>query len=175
MAEANPQFGLRPMLPTDVDVLAEVYRASIGGLTDEDYSVEQQEAWIANADDAEAFGKRLTGQLTLVATLGQGPIAFASLAGDRKIDMLFVHPAVARQGAATKLIDALETLAAGRGTVRLTTDASDTARPFFDRRGYVADQRNTVMLGDEWLSNTTMHKDLKPRSKVVSLSERSES
>ena len=173
MAEAKPQIGLRPMLPTDLPVLAEIFRASIEGLTDEDYSIEQQEAWAARADDLESFGGRLTSNLTLVATLEQAPIAFASLESDRKIDMLFVHPGAVRHGAATKLVDALETLAAGRGTVRVTTDASDTARPFFDQRGYVADQRNTIMLGDEWLSNTTMHKDLKPADNVVSLSERS--
>ena len=34
------------------------------------------------------------------------------------------------------------------------------ARGFFERRGFVAQQRNTVFLGDEWLANTTMVKPL---------------
>ena len=47
-----------------------------------------------------------------------------------------------------------------RGTERLTVDASDSARGFFEKRGYVAQQRNTVSVGDEWLANTTLQKQL---------------
>ena len=42
------------------------------------------------------------------------------------------------------LVDALEKLAGARGAKTLTVDASDTAEPFFKKRGYVAKQRNTV-------------------------------
>ena len=42
----------------------------------------------------------------------------------------------------------------------LTTDASDTAQPFFARRGFVAMQRNTVIRDGQWLGNTTMQKRL---------------
>ena len=86
------------------------------------------------------------------------PVGFASLAGGSKIDMLYVHPAAAGQGVAAMLIDALEKLAGSRGAAQLTVDASDTARGFFEKRGYVAQQRNTVMTGDEWLANTTLQK-----------------
>ena len=60
-------------------------------------------------------------------------------------------------------IAANEALGKLRGTRRLTVDASDSARGFFERRGYVAQQRNTVFLGDEWLANTTMEKQLEPK------------
>jgi len=58
------------------------------------------------------------------------------------------------------LLDAVEKLAASRGTKKLTVDASDTARPLFEKRGYVAQRRNTVIRGEEWLANTTMEKPL---------------
>ena len=58
------------------------------------------------------------------------------------------------------LCDALEKLAAARGTKELTVDASDTARGFFEHRGFKAQSRNTVTLGGEWLANTTMTKPL---------------
>jgi putative acetyltransferase len=58
------------------------------------------------------------------------------------------------------LIDALEKLAGSRGAGMLTVDASDTARGFFEKRGYVARQRNTVTVGSEWLANTTLQKQL---------------
>jgi putative acetyltransferase len=166
MARANPTKSLRPFLPTDTAMLAEIFRASIEGLTADDYDEAQQAAWIATADDEDAFGKRLAERLTLVGTLEGSPVGFVSLEGADRIDMLYVHPAVARQGVATMLVDALEKLAASRGTARLTVDASDTAAPFFEARGYTAQRRNTVIRGEEWLANTTMDKQLAAKGRL---------
>jgi putative acetyltransferase len=156
---ALPQLGLRPMLPTDGPLLAEIFRAAIEELAAEDYSETQREAWASTADEEE-FGRRLAGELTLVATYGGSAVAFASLAGNTKIDMLYVHPAAAGQGAAALLCDALEKLAAARGAKELTVDSSDTASGFFEKRGFTARTRNTVTIGGEWLANTTMTKPL---------------
>ncbi|MFZ5692500.1 MAG: GNAT family N-acetyltransferase [Pseudomonadota bacterium] len=158
MAPSAQKLALRPMLPDDVPLLAEIFRASVAELAAEDYSDSQIDAWIEAADDEAAFGKRLSDQLTLLATLDGAPVGFASLKGADVIDMLYVHPAAAGQGAATTLIDALEKLAGARGATKLTVEASDTAHDFFRRRGYTAKSRNTVLRGDEWLANTTMEK-----------------
>jgi putative acetyltransferase len=77
--------------------------------------------------------------------------------------MLYVHPGAAGQGTGTMLADALERLAAGRGSEEITVEASDAALGFFEKRGYTARTRNTVSLGGEWLANTTMSKTLTPQ------------
>lgn len=159
MAQAHPKPGLRPFLPDDVPMLAAIFAASIQELTGDDYSEAQQEAWMAAAE-TEEFGKRLAADLTLIATLDGSPVGFASLRGTDHIRMLYVHPAVGRRGIATMLVDALEKLAGGRGAAALTVDASDTAQNFFAKRGYTAQQRNSVTINDEWLANTTMKKTL---------------
>ena len=159
MASAHPKPGLRPFLPPDVPMLAAIFAASVQELTGDDYSEAQQEAWMAAAE-TEEFGKRLAADLTLIATLDGSPVGFASLRGPDHIRMLYVHPAVSRQGIATMLVDALEKLAGGRGAAALTVDASDTAQNFFAKRGYTAMQRNSVTMNDEWLANTTMKKTL---------------
>jgi putative acetyltransferase len=160
MAPAAQNLALRPMLPADIPLLVEIFRASVEEIAVEDYSDSQIEAWLEAADDEAAFGKRLTDQLTLLATMDGAPVGFASLKGADVIDMLYVHPAAAGQGAATMLVQALEKLAAARGAKKLTVEASDTAHDFFSRRGYAAKSRNTVLRGDEWLANTTMEKSL---------------
>jgi putative acetyltransferase len=160
MARANPTRALRPFLPTDAPILAEIFRASIEELTEDDYNPSQQDAWAAAADDQEAFGKQLADRLTLVATLDGSPIGFIALEGRDKVDMLYVHPAVAGQGIGNMLYDAIEKLATARGAPHLTVDASDTAREFFAHRGFTPQQRNTVSVGNEWLPNTTMKKTL---------------
>jgi putative acetyltransferase len=159
-AQAHPKFALRPFLAEDAPFLAEIFRESITELTSDDYSEAQQEAWAASADDLSAFAKRLSSQLTLVATMEGSLVGFASLAGRDMIDMLYVHPAAAGHGVGAMLADALEKLAGSRGAERLKVDASDTARGFFEKRGYVAQQRNSISIGDEWLANTTLHKQL---------------
>jgi putative acetyltransferase len=165
-ARPLPQLAMRPMLPTDVPLLAEIFRAAIEELAADDYSEAQQEAWASTADDLEEFGAKLAGDLTLVATYGGAAVGFTSLADNSRIDMLYVHPAAAGQGAAAMLCDALEKLATARGTKKLTVETSDTARGFFEKRGFTAQQRNTVLLGGEWLANTTLTKSLAPAAKA---------
>ncbi|OAF20052.1 GNAT family N-acetyltransferase [Bradyrhizobium neotropicale] len=159
MAQALPKPGLRPFLPADVPMLAAIFAASIEELTGDDYNEAQQEAWMIAAEDEE-FGRQLASDLTLIATLDGSPVGFASLRGNDHIRMLYVHPAVSGQGIATMLVDALEKLAGSRGAKSLTVDASDTAQGFFAKRGYAAQQRNSVTVNDEWLANTTMKKTL---------------
>jgi putative acetyltransferase len=150
----------RPFLPADTPVLAAIFAAAIQELTGDDYDETQQEAWASVADDEEEFGKKLAGELTLIATLKNAPVGFASLKGKDHIDMLYVHPSAAGQGVASTLCDALEKLAGARGATKLTVEASDNAQEFFRKRGYVAQQRNSVTINGEWLANTTMQKAL---------------
>lgn len=159
-ASAHPPFALRPFLVEDTPLLAEIFRASIEELTGDDYTESQQQAWASAADDEEAFAKRLASQLTLIATMNGSPVGFASLANNEAIDLIYIHPALAGQGAGTMLIDALGKLAAARGAKRLTADVSDSAQDFFKKRGFTSQQRNTVLRGGEWLANTTMDKPL---------------
>lgn len=160
MGQTLPKPGLRPFLPADTEIVAAIFVAAIQELTGDDYSEAQQEAWAEAAEDEAAFGKKLAGQLTLIATLQNSPVGFASLKGPDHIDMLYVHPSAARQGVASMLVDALEKLAGARGAKSLTVDASDTAELFFQKRGYIGKQRNTVTVNGEWLANTTMQKTL---------------
>ncbi|HKH02668.1 MAG TPA: GNAT family N-acetyltransferase [Bradyrhizobium sp.] len=160
MGQTLPRPALRPFLREDTPVLAAIFTAAIEELTGDDYSEAQQEAWASAADDEEEFGTRLGSGLTLIATLQNSPVGFASLKGADHIDMLYVHPAAAGQGVASMLVEALEKLAGGRGAKALTVDASDNALEFFSTRGYVAKQRNTVTVNGEWLANTTMQKSL---------------
>ena len=151
---------LRPFLPADTPVLAAIFAAAIQELTGDDYDETQQEAWASVADDEAEFGKKLAGELTLIATLKNAPVGFASLKGKDHIDMLYVHPTAAGQGVASALLNALEKLAGARGAEKLTVEASDNAQEFFRKRGYVAQQRNSVTINGEWLANTTMQKAL---------------
>ncbi len=151
---------LRPYVPADARRCADIFRSSIEELAADDYDADQREAWASAADDEAAFGARLAGALTLIALIDGAAIGFASLEGADVIDMLYVDPDFARQGAGSALIDALTKLASARGAERLTAEASEGARPLFERLGFRAEKRNLVRVGEEWLANTTMIKSL---------------
>jgi putative acetyltransferase len=147
---------LRPYLPADAERCIEIFRASVEELASEDYDPDQCEAWAARADDAAAFAARLFDSLTLIASLDGASVGFASLKGAKVLDMLYVDPAFARRGVGAALLDALVRIAQARGVERIDVDASDTAKPLFERQGFVAQRRNLTAIGDQWLGNTTM-------------------
>ena len=151
---------LRPYIPADARRCAEIFRSSINELAADDYDEEQREAWASRADDEQAFGARLTGALTLLAMIDGAVAGFASLKGADHVDMLFVDPGFARQGVGRTLVDALTRLAQARGAKRLTSEASDVAKPLFERQAFTAQKRSLVRIGDQWLANTTMAKTL---------------
>lgn len=159
---AFPKPTLRPYLAADLPLLAEIRLAAIEELTIEDYDEAQRQAWADLADDEEGLGETLKKSLSLVALVGGAPVGFIALADGGRIDQLYVHPAVARTGVASALCDAIEKLARARNLESVVVDASDTAKPLFDGRGYVAERRNTIPVEDVWLGNTRMKKKLSP-------------
>ena len=151
---------LRPYVPADARRCAEIFRSSVEELAADDYDADQREAWASGADDEDAFAARLAGALTLIALIDGATAGLASLKGVDLIDMLYVDPDFACQGAGSALIDALTKLAGARGAKRVTAEVSEVAKPLFERLGFTAQRRNLVQIGDEWLANTTMTKSL---------------
>jgi len=163
----EPQsYPIRPFMPSDTMVLRDLYAQSIEELTAEDYTEDQRLAWIARAEDAEAFADRLEAMVTLIVQVDGEYLGFASLKNNTVLDMLFVHPYATGRGVGTTLVDALERLAAARGAKEITVEASETAQPFFAERGYVPGRRNLVPIEDQWLSNTTMTKKLTDKTEA---------
>lgn len=159
---SDDDFPLRPYMAADIMALRELFAASIEELTQDDYTEDQRAAWASLAADADAFARRLSSNLTLVVHIEDEHLGFATLKDNAVLDMLYVHPYHARIGVGTALADAMETIATARGAPMISVDASDAAVAFFEDRGYVATQRNLVAIEDEWLSNATMTKVLKP-------------
>ena len=143
-------------------MLAEIFRASVEELTEDDYTPPQQEAWAAAADDLEEFAARLAKHLTLIATMEGSAVGFISLDAPTQFALFYVHPAVAGQGVGKMLCDAVEKLSTARGVPHLSVDASDTARNF-SRSALAKTNRSSAIplsAGNEWLSNTSMKKTL---------------
>jgi putative acetyltransferase len=73
---------------------------------------------------------------------------------------MYVHPEHEGRGIASALLTCLEAAARRGGLVRLFTEASITARPFFERRGFKVLNAQLVELRGEEFKNYRMEKRL---------------
>lgn len=153
-------YPLRPFLPADTAILREIFAAAIEELTSDDYTEEQRIAWASVAEDGAEFARRLGAMTTIVVEVDGDHLGFASLKDNAVVEMLYVHPHYAGEGIGTALMDALELIARSRGAKALEADVSDTAVPFFEKRGWVKVHRNLIARDEEWLANTYMRKPL---------------
>ena len=91
---------------------------------------------------------------------GSRIVGFIELEGASHLDMMYVHPAHQRRGVASALLRQLESAARELGAQRLHTEASLTARPFFERRGFLLIAEQTVTLRGQPFVNFRMAKSL---------------
>jgi GNAT superfamily N-acetyltransferase len=86
--------------------------------------------------------------------------AFALLDPVDRLALLYCRGRSSRQGRAGALLEALEQHARSRGVGRLRTEASQLSRPLLERRGWVVDAEETVILGGVSFLRWRMGKDL---------------
>jgi len=101
------------------------------------YSPEQVEAWAADFGDLDSWAAARAAADTLLAVIEDRVVGFTDLDDHGYIDMLFVDPDFGRRGVASALLASVIALARQRGLPALTTFASLTSRPVFERHGFV--------------------------------------
>ena len=90
-------------------------------------------------------------------------IGFGDIDKKGYLDRLYIHKDFQRRGIASTICDALESAVQ---VPLITTHASITARPFFEKRGYRVVKEQTVMRMGVSLTNYLMEKDCKLISKM---------
>ncbi|MEM7223949.1 MAG: GNAT family N-acetyltransferase [Pseudomonadota bacterium] len=153
---------IRPFRPADSGEIVNLFRATVREVNRRDYSADQVRAWAPDAIDTDAWAERLAASHCLVAERDRTILGFGNLIDRGVIDLLFVHKDHQGRGIANALLAALETEARSRGLARLVTEASLTARPFFERRGFHVIAAQDVAIRGQKLKNFRMRKTLAP-------------
>ncbi|MBV9518280.1 MAG: GNAT family N-acetyltransferase [Hyphomicrobiales bacterium] len=151
-------LSVRSYDPTDLDAVIEIFLGAIREVASKDYNSAQINAW-AQVNRA-AWAKRRLSRPTWVALLGRAPVGFTDLEADGHLDMMFVHPAHQGVGVASLLLETVEAAAKGHGLSRLFTEASITAKPFFEKRGFSIEASQRVSKRGQVLVNFRMEKIL---------------
>lgn len=153
-------LAVRRMRDADILTVIDVFRSSVRLVASRDYTLDQVMAWAPDEIDYATWAKRYETRQGWVAQVGPKIVGFIELEGQDHLDMMYVHPAHQRQGVATALLNHLESAAREFGASRLRTEASITARPFFERRGFRLIAERTVVLRGQSFINYRMTKPL---------------
>ena len=125
-----------------------------------DYSPEQVRAWAPEPPDPVAWHERMSGRHTLVAEEDGGVVGFAELEVDGHLDMFYVGRDAVGRGVGMRLYLAVEGRALGLGIRGIFTEASITARPFFEGRGFRVIRQNDLVVRGVGMTNYAMEKRL---------------
>ncbi len=155
-------YAIRPFRTHDASALANITLAAIRAVGSQSYSPEQVDAWAARHPGPERFVERAeAGSHILVAADGNDcAVAYALLEPDGHLDMLYCHPDHTRRGLADELLAASEQGARSLDLERLYTEASELARPVFERAGYVVEHRRDFEIEGVAIHNYAMEKHL---------------
>lgn len=153
---------LRPYRAADAPALAELTVAAIIEVGAAQSSAEQIAAWAARHPGPERFRQRhAKGDMIFIAAdADDAPVAYALLEADGHLDMLYCSPGHLRRGLARRLLDHAEQKAKSLGLVRLYTEASELARPAFERAGYAVTHRRDFEIDGVPIHNYAMEKAL---------------
>lgn len=127
---------LRHYRSGDTEALAGIYRDAVIGTGTGAYDPEQIAVWSSFPGDLTVFRKLFEQGLTLVAEVGDRPVAFGQLHPIDHVSLLYTASRHGRRGYAGAIYQALEAHAVAQGAVRLRTEASRLSRPFFEKVGF---------------------------------------
>ncbi len=147
---------LRKYADTDAAELLDLYRQTIRTVNCRDYDAEQIRAWSSEAIDLASWRARFEDRLAYVALLEQQTVGFADLDASGYLDRLFVAADHQRRGIAKTLLLKLIADARAVGIATITTEASITAKPFFERFGFEVLQQQSVHCRGAQLTNYRM-------------------
>jgi GNAT superfamily N-acetyltransferase len=142
----------------DAEAMASLFHQTIREVNRRDYRPEQIDAWAGPTPEPAKWRARLQNKQTFVACLDGKMVGFAEFEADGHVDAVYVHHQHQGAGIASRLLERIEQEAAQTGVVRLYTEASITARPFFEARGFVVLQPQDVEFRGAMFRNYRMEK-----------------
>ena len=153
---------IRNYKESDVHEIATLFHESVHAIKSEVFSKEQLEAWSPSPPDYEFWSSKLNKSKPYVATMDSKIVGFIELEEDGHIDCLYVHKNYQGQGIAGELLSHAGTVAMSNGISNLYVEASEVAKPFFEKHGFLLLTKNIVQRNGEHLFNYSMYGQAKP-------------
>lgn len=145
---------IREYQTSDCIEITELFYNTVHAVNAKDYTKEQLDVWATGQVDLKAWNQLLQEHFSIVAVDNDIIVGFGDIDETGYLDHLFVHADYQGKGIATAICDQLEQAVQGD----ITTHASITAKPFFEKRGYMAVKQQQVERQGVFLTNYVMKK-----------------
>ena len=146
---------IREYRSSDCKELTELFYNTVHTVNAKDYSGEQLNVWAPKQIDLEKWHQSFHGHYSIVAVDGNTITGFGDMDRTGYLDRLYVHANRQRMGIATAICNHLEQTVSGT----IITHASITARPFFEKRGYIVVKEQQIERQGIYLTNYVMVKE----------------
>lgn len=145
---------LREYQPSDCKEITELFYHTVHTVNAKDYTKEQLNVWATGQVDVKKWNQSLQEHYSIVAVENDVIVGFGDIDSTGYLDRLFVHADYQGKGIATAICDQLEQSA----PENITTHASITAKPFFEKRGYKVVKKQQIERQGIFLTNFCMEK-----------------
>ncbi len=159
MRSKRPERGImqiRSYHPNDCRETARLFYETVHTVCIQHYTEEQRCAWAPSNPDLIKWNASFLKHYALVAVENGIIAGFGDISDAGHLDRLYVHRSFQRRGIAGKLCDLLEQQ---YPVAKITTHASITAKPFFEKRGYRTVREQQVERNGILLTNYAMEKE----------------
>lgn len=159
--EMKADFMIRVAKQSDIIELKELYQNTVLVINARDYSQEEVEDWASCGDDLSKIEEMIETHYFIVAVNQLSQIVgFSSVTLQGYLHSMFVHKDFQGKGIATLLLKEIERYAIATGIMRITSEVSKTARPFFEKWGYTVEAQQKRRANQLYLTNFWMAKFL---------------
>ena len=155
-------FIIRAALQSDAVELKKLFQNTVLAINRRDYSQAEVEDWASCGDDLSNIEDMIKTHYFIVAVNQQSEIVgFSSITPQGYLHSMFVHKDFQGEGIATILLNEIEQYAITNEIMRITSEVSLTARPFFEKKGYIVEEEqkrkaNQLSLTNFWMAKQTI-------------------
>ena len=152
------ELRVREYRESDAEALAVLFFESVRKGTTDHYNESQREAWAPTVPDIGEFASRLATMTVTVAEDEGGVVGFMTLDETGYIDLAYVEPDRIGTGVGSAIYEHVEAESKRRGQARLFVNASEVAKPFFEKHGWTVTSTHQVECRGEELTSHRMEK-----------------
>ena len=154
-------FMIRVALQSDTVELKQLFQNTVLAINRRDYSQAEVEDWASCGDNLANIKDMIKTHYFIVAVNQQSEIVgFSSITPQGYLHSMFVHKDFQGKGIAIMLLNEIEQYAITNGIIRITSEVSLTARPFFEKRGYIVEEEQKRKANQLSLTNFWMAKQM---------------
>lgn len=155
------QINIRESQPADSSEIRQLFHDTVRRVNRRDYSPQQIDVWSAAAWDDALWHDRWRDHLIYVAEANKQIVGFAELVPiEQHLDCFYCHYQYQGKGVGTLMLNHVEGIARSLALPRLWTEASITARPFFQHRGFTVVRPQVIERWGVKFENFVMEKYL---------------